>query len=118
MSAIMKRSMLGRWQHWAAALFVVALVGLFASGVALAGSTPTQTAGGSAASDEYYKPAPKPKPVVKSQTAAATTQTKPAAAVKSSGTLPFTGMSLIWPVVGALCLVGLGLGIRRYERKH
>ena len=98
-------------------LFVVAMVGLFSTGVALA-STPTKSVGTSAASDEYAKPKPKPSVVVASKTAAVTTKAKPAAGVKSAGKLPFTGMSLLWPVVGAIGLVGLGLGIRRYERRN
>lgn len=87
-------------------VMVFAAFGAGGAGVAL-GAT------GSAASDQYKKPA---KVEVANASESLTPPTP--AATTSSGTLPFTGVSLIWPAVGAVVLVGLGLGLRRRESKN
>lgn len=103
------------------ALVVIAF-GIGGAGIALGASqTPNQAT--SAARDQYYKP-PKnvvkpPKTIVVGETTGSPSQpayTPPVAA--TSGTLPFTGVSLLWPAIAAVMLVGLGLVIRRHERKE
>ena len=42
----------------------------------------------------------------------------PARPANAGATLPFTGVSLIWPAIAAIVLVSLGLGLRRHERKN
>ncbi len=58
-----------------------------------------------------HKPFTPPKPKV-----SATPKTTPP--VTSGKTLPFTGMSLLATLVVSLALVGLGLGLRRRERRN
>jgi hypothetical protein len=66
------------------------------------------------AADDQYKPAPQtPAPQVKGASQA---KTAGAAAAVQSGTLPFTGISLLGTVIVALALMTLGIVLRRRER--
>src|SRR6476469_5681787 len=90
-------------------LFIVATIGVAGPGGALA-AAPSTTHGTSAASDQYATPTN----AVAGTSGSGGDYTPPAAtpvAATSStgGTLPFTGMSLMWPAVGAVALVGVGL---------
>ena len=102
-----------RWiTRFAALLAVAAIVMVGASSALAAGG-----AGTSSASDQYDKPVT----VVKGTTATASSTSataQPVAATSSGGTLPFTGVSLIWPAIGAVALVGFGLMLRRQDRKN
>ncbi len=72
--------------------------------------------GTSAASDQYDR-----KVVAKVAGTASTkssTAPKPALASSSSGDLPFTGVSLLWPALGAAFLLTLGFGLRRHGRNE
>ena len=107
-----KRMMVHGWLGRTAVLATVVAIGLAVSGVAL-GATSTAGQGKSAASDQYGI-------VVKSEKAVKVTNgspTQPATVATSSGTLPFTGVSLIWPGIAALGMVGFGVALRRHERK-
>ena len=117
MSAVTIRNfaLLDRWHVRGAVLIAVAAFGLGGAGVAL-GAAPATSHGTSAASDQYDRPATN----VAGQTAGKPSSgslTPPSVSTSSGGTLPFTGVSLIWSAVAAVGLVGLGLGLRRYERK-
>jgi hypothetical protein len=68
------------------------------------------------AADDQYKPAPQtPAPQVKG---VSQTQTAGAAAATESGSLPFTGISLLATVMVALALITLGIVLRRRERSR
>ena len=72
----------------------------------------------SSASDQY---APKPKKKKHNQAggvAGKQTAVGGVAGVQSSGTLPFTGLSLLTTFVVSLALIGAGLALRRRERKN
>ena len=97
-------------------MFVVAAIGFVGPGAAL-GATPT-TKGTSAASDQYDKPANAVAGTTGGSSSGGGGSYEPPVAAATSGTLPFTGASLVWPAVGAFALVGLGLALRRHERKH
>src|SRR4051812_11566028 len=104
MYAIKKATPTARWRLGAAMLIVVAAIGIAGPGIAL-GAT---NHGTSAASDQYDKPA---KVAVAGTSASSSgggggSFTPPAATSSSGGTLPFTGISLIWPAVGAFALIG------------
>jgi len=99
-----------------AIVIVVAAIGIAAPGVAV-GATGTTNHGTSAASDQYDKPA-KEVAGTSGGTSGGGSFTPPSAPSSSSGTLPFTGVSLIWPAVGAFALLGLGVAVRRHERKN
>jgi hypothetical protein len=112
MNAVTKKSSIGaRWRLGSVVLIVFAALSLGSAGIAFGGSTPP-TCKHSSASDEYCKPAK----VVAGASAGSSGSFAPPS--KTGGTLPFTGMSLIWPAIGAVALVSLGVGLRRYERKN
>jgi hypothetical protein len=69
----------------------------------------------SSASSQY---APKPKPHKKHRQAAAGVAGLQAAVSKPSGTLPFTGISLLTTLVVSLALIATGLLLRRRERRN
>jgi hypothetical protein len=101
-----------RWKVVGAMLVVA--IGFALPGVALAAGS-TGSNGGSAASDQYDKPA---KAVAAASGGSTGGSYKPPVATPAStGTLPFTGMSLIWPAVAAVGLIGLGVALRRHDRK-
>jgi hypothetical protein len=103
-----------RWRLVGAALIVVAAIGVAGPGIAM-GATSTTSHGTSAASDQYHKHRyHKPAKTVAGTSAS---YKPPVVSSTSSGTLPFTGISLIWPAVAAFALVGLGLALRRHDRK-
>jgi hypothetical protein len=117
----MNTSRLGaRWRIGGAAVVViVAVFSLCGTSIALGASSSKQQVkasstshGTSAASDEYAKSA---KGVAG---ASGGGSTPPPTSGPSSETLPFTGVSLIWPAVAAIALVALGLGLRRHDRKN
>ena len=113
MNADIKKSRPHAWLLFAGAVLVVAaMFSLGGPSIAL-GASPAKSQGTSAAGDQYGKPA---------GTAAGNSgggsSTPPPASSATGGTLPFTGVSLIWPAVAAVALVGLGLGLRRHERKN
>lgn len=58
-----------------------------------------------------------PAPVVKGVAVTKTTKAKPKPTVASSGTLPFTGLSLIGTIALGGALVGVGIAIRRRESR-
>ena len=58
-----------------------------------------------------------PAPVVKGVAVTKTTKAKPKPTVSSSGTLPFTGLSLIGTIALGGALVGVGIAIRRRESR-
>jgi len=70
----------------------------------------------SSASDQYGPTPAPPKSAPRSVTHRANTARTGVAAVSSSGTLPFTGFSLLATVVVSCMLIGLGLVLRRRER--
>lgn len=104
-----------RWRLSGAVVIVVAAIGIAAPGVAV-GATGTTNHGTSAASDQYDKPAKEVAGTSGGNSSGGGSFTPPSA-TSSSGTLPFTGVSLIWPAVGAFALLGLGVAVRRHERK-
>ena len=109
---------LRRFRLGGAMLVVVASLGLVGTGTAL-GASPSASHRTSAASDQYVKSAnyAKPAKIVAGQAGNSSSGgSAPSTGTASSGTLPFTGVSLIWPAVAAVALVGLGLGLRRHER--
>lgn len=72
----------------------------------------------SSASDQY---APKPKPHKKKHVAAGVAGRQGAvgvAGVRTGGTLPFTGLSLVATLVLSLVLIVAGLALRRRERSN
>jgi hypothetical protein len=74
----------------------------------------------SSASDQY---APKPKPHKKTKKHAAggvagERGAVGVAGVRTSGTLPFTGLSLVATLALSLALIGTGLALRRRERRN
>jgi len=95
---------------------LVVAIGLALPGVALATGS-TGNSGTSAASDQYDKPAKAVAAATGSSTSGGSYK-PPVVASTSTGTLPFTGMSLIWPAVAAVGLIGLGVGLRRHDRKN
>jgi hypothetical protein len=73
----------------------------------------------SSASDQYApKPKPKKKHIQAGGVAGKQTAVGGVAGVQSSGTLPFTGLSLLTTFVVSLALIGAGLALRRRERKN
>jgi hypothetical protein len=73
----------------------------------------------SSAADQYSPP-PKPKQKAQVQVAGAQSGSGVAgvnAGVKSSQTLPFTGISLLGTLVLSLALIGVGIALRRRERQ-
>jgi hypothetical protein len=72
----------------------------------------------SSAADQYApKPKPKPKHHRRHQSAAGVAGLQSAVA-KPSGTLPFTGLSLLTTLVVSLLLIATGLLLRRRERRN
>jgi peptidoglycan/LPS O-acetylase OafA/YrhL len=69
----------------------------------------------SSASDEYGKTPPKQKPAGGN---AGVQASLGAGAVKSSGTLPFTGLSLAATLLLSLAMIASGLALRRRERRN
>jgi hypothetical protein len=117
MNAVIKRGLpSARLRFGVVLLIVVAAIGLVGPGMALA-ATSTTSHGTSAASDQYDKPAKGVKGTTGTSSGGGGSYTPPAATSSSGGTLPFTGMSLIWPALAAVALVGLGVGLRRHDRK-
>lgn len=114
-AVINKRMLSGRWRLGGAVLIIVAAFSLGGAGIALGARS--SDVGSSSASDEYPLPPPPPKVVAAKTGTSGGTYKPPTATTASKGTLPFTGVSLIWPAVAAVVLVGLGLGLRRHERK-
>ena len=113
MNTDIKKSRPGAWLLFAGAvLVVVAVFSLGGPSIAL-GASPSTSQGTSSAGDQYGKPAG-----TDTGTAGGGKSTPPSAGSGGGGTLPFTGVSLIWPAVAAVALVGLGLGLRRHERKN
>jgi hypothetical protein len=113
MNADIKTSRSGGWWLFASAVVVVvAVFSLSGPGIALGASQPSSQ-GTSAASDQYAKPAK-----VAASSSPGGNSTPPPASTATGGTLPFTGVSLIWPAVAAFALVGFGLALRRHERKN
>ena len=104
-----------RWRLSGAVVIVVAAIGIAAPGVAV-GATGTTVHGTSAASDQYDKPAKEVAGTSGGNSSGGGSFTPPSA-TSSSGTRPITGVSLIWPAVGAFALLGLGVAVRRHERK-
>lgn len=121
------------WSRLAfAAALSVFVLGTFASfgGLSYAASGATQTYQSvkkvvvthkvtvrhSSASDQY---GPKPSKVTPSKPAKPKPHGAVAAAVSpaQSGTLPFTGLSLLGTFVVSLALIGLGVALRRRERR-
>ena len=94
------------------------LVGIALAALVISGSA-AATGGGQTSADDQYgaagvvKPSekPKPKPVVLATSAVVTQQ--PVAAKPTSGSLPFTGISLAGTVVIGLGLAGVGIMLRR-----
>jgi len=92
------------------------LVGVALAALVISGSA-AATGGGQTSADDQYgaagvvKPSEKPKPVVLATSAVVTQQ--PVAAKPTSGSLPFTGISLAGTVVIGLGLVGVGIMLRR-----
>ncbi len=97
----------GRITFCSIAVIVIAALSVVGTGIASASTNKP-----SAASDQYP-------PVVASQTTAGSSPktTSSQGVASTGGTLPFTGVSLIWTAVGAVALVGLGIGLRRHDRK-
>ena len=117
MNTVMWGNTLGaRWRLGGGLLIVVAALTVACPGIAL-GATSTTSQGTSAASDQYAKPAKEVAGTSGSSSGGGGSYMPPAATSSSGGTLPFTGVSLIWPAVAAFALVGLGVGLRRHERK-
>ena len=118
MNGVIKKSRVRTcWRLGGAVLIVVAAFSLGSAGIALGGSPPPTCTGTSSADDEYCTP---PK-VVADKTGGNSgggTFTPPSATSAAGEALPFTGVSLIWPAIGAIVLVSLGLGLRRYERRN
>lgn len=113
MNADIKTSRPGSWLLFASAVVVVvAAFSLSGPGIALGASQPSSQ-GTSAAGDQYDKPAK-----VAASSSTGGNSNPPPAGTTSGGTLPFTGISLIWPAVAAFALVGFGLALRRHERKN
>lgn len=113
MNADIKTTRPGAWLLFASAVVVVvAVFSLSGPGIALGASQPSGQST-SAAGDQYNKPAK----VAASNTGSGSS-TPPPASTSTGGTLPFTGVSLIWPAVAAFALVGFGLALRRHERKN
>lgn len=96
----------GRITFCSLVVILIAALSVAATGIASASTNKP-----SAASDQYVVVADKtaPGPSVK-------TTSSPGVA-STGGTLPFTGVSLIWTAIGAVALVGLGMGLRRHDRK-
>jgi hypothetical protein len=69
------------------------------------------------ASDMYDKPQTQIKPAQKSQAGVAGAQALKSS-VKGSGTLPFTGVSLLSTLVLSLALIATGIFLRRRERQQ
>jgi hypothetical protein len=115
MNAAMKKSSFGaRLRLGGAVLILAAAFSLGTAGIAF-GAKPLPTCKGtSSASHQYCTP----KTVVAGTSAGSASGGNSAPPSNTGGTLPFTGMSLIWPAIGAIALVSLGLGLRRYERKN
>lgn len=113
MNADIKRSRRGaRLLFAGAALIVVAVFGLGGPSIALGASSSTSP-GTSSAGDQYAKPA-----VTVAGISSSGGSNPPPANSAAGGALPFTGVSLIWPALAAVALVGLGISLRRYERKN
>ena len=116
MNAGMKKPTSGaRWRFAGAVVIIVASFSLGGASIAL-GAAPSISQGTSAASNQYVHPKPKPKPPT--TVVAGASSSSGSSPANAGATLPFTGVSLIWPAIAAIVLVSLGLGLRRHERKN
>jgi hypothetical protein len=116
MNEVIKKSGLSAgWHLGAVVLVVVAAFSLGGASVALGGSPLPTCKEQSSAGDEYCKPA-KVVAGTSGGNSGSGSYTPPSTGSASGGTLPFTGVSLIWPAIAAIVLVSLGLALRRHER--